>query len=796
MTFHTRLRLPMLLAALLAIGLLALPSLLPPPAANAQDMTEVDVWSATMTVGDQSGNVQGYASGLIGTLSGEFTHQSTGYTVSSVLVNSFGLNLGISPFPGTDRIATWTLKVDGTEYALADATVVNDSDSNPIGFRWTSNAPSWSSADSVALSIVAKDTDATGAATVTGTAEVGQALTANVSGFTDANGVPTDAQDFSYQWVRAAGGTDTDITGATAPSYYPTPEDVGKTMKVKVGFEDLDGFSEGPFTGAATAAVQASDFVTVVWSATLTVGQNPNITTFKGYDASHPYGALNPTPAFTVDDVTYSFALLNSRADLNIGLDPGLPGSFTILYGGMSELDSGDATETDLTGTSAGYFLYTWANHATGWGNGDRVAVALTLANSAATGAPTVDGTARVGDALTANVSGITDSNGVPTGAQDFTYQWLRVESGADTVITGATAPSYYPSGSDVGKTVKVRVGFKDNSGFTEGPLTSAASAAVQARATRSAVWSATLTVGVDSNEIGYASGTFSSDGGTYGSLSGYGFTAYGDPYLVDWLAFNRSTDDLGLYLTPGLPRSFTLHYGGTGELHSGDATEGDFNLPNIWYSWSSTNPGWAEGDRVAVALTAAKNVAATGAPRIEGLATLGQTLTAGLSGITDPNGVPDTASYQWLRHDQGTDTVIAGATGAAYTLTSQDVGKTIKVRVSFTDNDGFSEGPLTSEATADAMERPATVQYQYARLGDQTTLVSNTGQAPLSGTTADVSFGATSRYSQPFTTGTNMRGYGLDSIRTRVSRLVMKWVRHRCQLAPPKTAAMAPRSP
>ena len=143
MTLDAIRRLPMLLATLLAVAALAVLTDHPTPAANAQAMTEVEVWSATMTVGDQSGNVQGYASGLIGTLSGEFTHQSTGYTVSSVLVNSFGLNLGISPFPGTDPTATWTLKIDGTEYALADATVVNDSDSNPIGFRWTSNAPSW-----------------------------------------------------------------------------------------------------------------------------------------------------------------------------------------------------------------------------------------------------------------------------------------------------------------------------------------------------------------------------------------------------------------------------------------------------------------------------------------------------------------------------------------------------------------------------------------------------------------------------------------------------------------------------
>ena len=47
---------------------------------------------------------------------------------------------------------------------------------------------------------------------------------------------------------------------------------------------------------------------------------------------------------------------------------------------------------------------------------------------------------------------------------------------------------------------------------------------------------------------------------------------------------------------------------------------------------------------------------------------------------------------YQWISSDGTTDTDIAGATGRSYTLTEADEGRTIKVRVWFTDRHGFPE--------------------------------------------------------------------------------------------------------
>ena len=99
-------------------------------------------------------------------------------------------------------------------------------------------------------------------------------------------------------------------------------------------------------------------------------------------------------------------------------------------------------------------------------------------------------------------------------------------------------------------------------------------------------------------------------------------------------------------------------------------------------------------------------NSAATGAPAITGTARVGETLTADTSGIADADGLTGASfSYQWLA--DGTD--ISGATGSTYTLASTDLGKAVKVRVSFTDDAGYEE-TLTSAATAAVAAKPPEV--------------------------------------------------------------------------------------
>ena len=82
----------------------------------------------------------------------------------------------------------------------------------------------------------------------------------------------------------------------------------------------------------------------------------------------------------------------------------------------------------------------------------------------------------------------------------------------------------------------------------------------------------------------------------------------------------------------------------------------------------------------------------------------MGETLTADVSDIDDADGRDNaTFSYQW----QANDSDIPGATDSTYTLVADDVGKTVKVKVSFTDDAGNPE-TLTSGATDAVAEWPA----------------------------------------------------------------------------------------
>ena len=98
--------------------------------------------------------------------------------------------------------------------------------------------------------------------------------------------------------------------------------------------------------------------------------------------------------------------------------------------------------------------------------------VTITLTNNLATGAPTISGTAQVGQTLTASTSGISDSDGLTN--VSYSYQWLA----DDTEISDATSSTYTVQSSDNGKVIKVQVSFTDDAGNDES-LTSAPTEAV-----------------------------------------------------------------------------------------------------------------------------------------------------------------------------------------------------------------------------------------------------------------------------------------------------------------------------
>ena len=141
------------------------------------------------------------------------------------------------------------------------------------------------------------NTPASGQPTISGTAKVGETLTADASGVTDADGM-TNAT-LAYQWSSNDGSADSDISGATSKTYDPVADDVGNTLKVTVSFTD-DGGQDEMVTSAATAAVAAADDVPTGQQVILVLDQT-RIREFGGVSTvSARVSPASPT-AFTVE---------------------------------------------------------------------------------------------------------------------------------------------------------------------------------------------------------------------------------------------------------------------------------------------------------------------------------------------------------------------------------------------------------------------------------------------------------------------------------------------------------------
>ena len=344
--------------------------------------------------------------------------------------------------------------------------------------------------------------------------------------------------------------------------------------------------------------------------------------------------------------------------------------------------DSEDESQETLTLTLSNPSQAT-LDDATGTGtieNGE--SSSSTVVNSPPNGLPTVSGTPQVGETLTTDTSAIADEDGLTN--VSYSYQWIRNDGGTDADIAGETASTHTLVSADEGKTIKVRVSFTDDAGNEE-TLTSAATAAVASRPNTPATGLPTIsgTVQVDETLTADTSGISDADGLTNVS------------YSYQWIRNDGGTDaDIA---------------GETASTHTlVSADEGKTIKVRVSFTDDAGNEETLTSAATA-AVAVRPNTPATGLPTISGTAQVDETLTADTSGISDADRLTNVSySYQWIRNDGGTDADIAGETASTYTLVSADEGKTIKVRVSFTDDAG-NEETLTSAATVAVASSPNT---------------------------------------------------------------------------------------
>ena len=318
----------------------------------------------------------------------------------------------------------------------------------------------------------------------------------------------------------------------------------------------------------------------------------------------------------------------------------------------------------------------------------DLVQVAASGASTPATGAPTIGGTLQVGETLTADTSSIADEDGLD--GVSLSFQWIRNDGTTDADIQDATASTYTLTSDDEGKTIRVRVSFTDDAGNEES-LTSAATAVVVAT-----VPGAPGSVEVERGGTGKLVVSWEEPDSNGGSAV-TGYTVQWKEAVDSW----DTTADVSEATTTAT--SYTIS-----RLSLGT----EYAVRVIATNSVGDGPESAEVKETAEAETSQQqsgtpNTPATGAPAISGMAQAGQTLTADTSGIADDDGLDNvTFSYQWIRSDGTTDTDITRGTGSTYTLTNADEGKSIKLRVTFTD-DGGNEETLTSQATETVSAAP-----------------------------------------------------------------------------------------
>ena len=100
---------------------------------------------------------------------------------------------------------------------------------------------------------------------ISGTAEVGETLTASVSAIEDEDGL--DNATFAYQWLAHDGTEDSEIAGATNATWEVAPEQAGRTLKVRATFTDDKGTEETLVSAATDTVVDRGPV-----AATLSVG--------------------------------------------------------------------------------------------------------------------------------------------------------------------------------------------------------------------------------------------------------------------------------------------------------------------------------------------------------------------------------------------------------------------------------------------------------------------------------------------------------------------------------------------
>ena len=321
------------------------------------------------------------------------------------------------------------------------------------------------------------------------------------------------------------------------------------------------------------------------------------------------------------------------------------------------------------------------------------LAAAASLANSAFTVKKTASGGSEATVALSTTVAPVISGTTVT-----LTLDTALVSTDGSVKVT-YTKPTTGSANKLVDAASNETATFTDQTVTNNTP---AASCTAPSFGTRRSIWTGSLTVGSVTGVVGFQ--------GTTGALDDKTFSIGSSDHEIDGLFLDvRNAGHETLFfslkdtdLTSAEQAALRLHVCNTAY----DISTATLGSAQHNYNLDYSGAAWTSGSTLAVYLSLPANNAATGAPTISGAALVGETLMAAKGTIADADGVPTTLTYQWLRVDGANETDIPGETQSSYTVTAADIGKTLKVKLGFTDNfDGVEA--RTSAATATVAQPP-----------------------------------------------------------------------------------------
>ena len=194
-----------------------------------------------------------------------------------------------------------------------------------------SASPPPAGSGTVTLTVTVTDANdpPTGLPEISGTAQVGETLTAATGDIADEDGLGT----FSYQW-QAVGA---DIAGATAATYEPVAAHVGDTLTVVASFTDGGGTEESVASALTAAVLTAS---TEQQGSTVAFGAG-SYRAYEGGTAATVTVTLSPAPTAEVE-IPLTAVGLDGATD---GDWSGVPGNVTFAASKTSQSFTVSATD-------------------------------------------------------------------------------------------------------------------------------------------------------------------------------------------------------------------------------------------------------------------------------------------------------------------------------------------------------------------------------------------------------------------------------------------------------------------